>query len=255
MGDFYVFPYLSDGIGQCLFQLYYAKYYSEVNGLELKLIKQGDCKNQALLLKLFPLKLIPLPESYTTLTYPDDCFKVQPISTSISNHIELRGTPMCYAYCSHTNLFPNWKNALMKASIQILEDANLINYEMQKNTWMLSYNTSNMDAYYRQCIDEIPDGKRLHVFSKNNPHCKELFTSMTKGRNIVVTYSNESEPLNALYEMTYCLGGSITENDALSWWGAFYARKRALNFGHKIVAYYPEVCGCVPHWGKSIKAE
>jgi hypothetical protein len=253
MDNLYVFPYLSGGLGHCLFQLYYAKYYSEVNGLELKLIKQNDCESQALLLKLFPLKVIPVPQSYTTLTYGENCFKVKPILTSVSSNIELRGTPMCYTYCSHTNLFPNWKNALMKASIQILEDANLINDEMQKNTWMLAYNTSDMDAYYRQCIDEIPDGKRLHVFCNTNRDCKTVLANLTKGRNIIVTYSNESEPLNALYEMTYCLGGSITDNEALSWWGAFYARKRAFNFGSKNVAYYPEACGCVPHWGKVIK--
>ena len=255
MGEFYVFPYLNGSLGRCLFQVYYAKYYSEVTGLELTYLSQNDCENLELLARLFTnLKNIQTPENYETLTYPEDSNQSRhPISTTITSHIQLRGTPMRYEYCSHTNLFPNWKNALGPASIQIIVDVNLVNYESQKNTWMIHFKEGErLDGYYASCIDEIPDGKRLHVFGKNSDYSRSMVGNLTKGRNLQVTYSNQELPVAALYEMGFCLGGFIGSNSTLSWWGAFYARKRALDFGHKMPIYYPASCMVIPEWGKKI---
>ena len=247
-----MFPYLNGSLGRCLFQIYYAKYYSEVTGLELKYLRQTDCE---ILERLFSnLKGIVIPQEYTTLTYEDeDSYTPRLITTSITSHILLRGTPMCYEYCSHTNLFPNWKNALGMGSIQIVVDINLVNYESQKNTWMIHFKEGEqLDAYYAQCIEEIPDNNRLHVFGKNTDYSRNMIGRLIKGRTIQVTYSNEDSPVRALYEMTFCLGGVICSNSTLNWWGAFYARKRALDFGHKMSFYYPASCMVIPEWGKKI---
>ena len=248
MKDFTVFPLLEGSLGRCLFQLYYAKYYSEIHNIELKLIRDDSSENQIILDRLFPgIKMISYPQKYTTLDYSEESHAIQPTS----EYTQLKGVPMLYKYCSHTNLFPNWKNALMKASIQVIVDANLINYEMQRNTWMIHYkDDTSLDTYYKLCMDLIPSGKRLHVFS--NKECREAILELTKNQNIVVTFSKETQPLQALYEMTYCLGGSITANSSFGWWGAFYARKRALNFGHKMASYYPETSNVVPSWGTKI---
>jgi hypothetical protein len=40
MDKYWVFPCLTNGIGNRLFKLYAAKYYSEVTGLELKIVRK-----------------------------------------------------------------------------------------------------------------------------------------------------------------------------------------------------------------------
>jgi hypothetical protein len=60
--------------------------------------------------------------------------------------------------------------------------------------------------------------------------------------------------------MSHCLGGFITANSTFSWWGAFFAKRRATDIGHKMDAFYPKTWGqglpdptdLIPPWGNAV---
>jgi hypothetical protein len=219
MEEAIVFPLLSCGIGKCLFNLYEARKYSEDYNIPLRIVKSDGHEER--IVRLFP-----------TLTVQDNYPNETPYNICIKGPWKLHIS---------INLFPDWKNALNDDTQTILESANLTTYDLQRNTWML--HVSHRDCkelidYYMECIDAIPAGSRLHVYSDEPDMCRGFIEALTEDLEITVTWSKEMRSIAVLYEMAYCTGGSIIGNSSLAWWGAFFAHKRAVNMGLKPKAFY-----------------
>lgn len=188
-------------------------------------------------------------------------------------NIMLNGTWQAYQYCAHTNLFPNWRNALKDKYDTILEEAGLNNMDARKNTWMIHFRHGDykslphhqipMSKYYTKCIYEIPAGARLIAYSDEPELSQEFLESIVEGRQITVVWSKLTRDIEVLHEMSHCLGGFITANSTFSWWGAFYAKRRAVDIGHKMDVFYPSVWGqglpdptdLIPSWGVKVMVE
>jgi hypothetical protein len=227
-----VFPRLSGGIGNCLFHLYEARKYSEDNNTPLRIIKCDGAEEG--IVRLFP-----------TLTVQDNYPEETPYNICIDGP---------WKSCISINLFPNWKNALKDDTQLILERANLTTYELQRKTWMLHIrhkDCKELIDYYMECINMIPAGSRLHVFSDDPDMCHDFIEALTEDLDIVVSWSKELRSIAVLYEMAYCTGGSIVGDSALGWWGAFFAHKRAVNMGLKPKALYLKNLrpSLIPDWG------
>ena len=283
MEELFVFPKLFGGIGNRLFQLFTAKYYSEITGLQLRIVYTACTAEHGSnndMFKLFPeLIFTDEPESYETIIQAhSDLYTFKPFSTDVSTCIKLSGYWQVYEYCRQTLLIPNWNNALKSKTSEILESTGLTNLESQKKTWMIHFRHGDyknyqqhyvsLFKYYSKCINEIPADSRLHVFSDEPELCRDFIESVTEGRNLVVTWSTQTKDICALYEMSHCLGGAIVANSSFSWWGAYFAKRRSRNVGHPMKAYYPSVWGysytdhvwpempdLIPDWGTKVSVD
>lgn len=274
-----VFPRLTDGIGNRLFQLYAARKYSEDHGVPLRIVIAASSADHGTLddmLNLFPdlLKQEEKPEFYTILSDGgyDNLYSYKPFE-KLTGNVCMSGCWQAFDYAARVNLFPNWKHSLKDKTNSILEKANLSTYEEQRNTWMIHIRHGDYDIlphhsvplkkYYMKCIYEIPKGARLHLFSDELEKCKEFVESICEERDLTFTCSKETHDVSTLYEMAYCIGGSIIGNSTFGWWGAFYAYKRALNMGLKPKAFYPAVwgvgfpdpTGIIPYWGTKVSLD
>lgn len=284
MEDHFVFPRLTNGIGNRLFQLFAAKYYSEITGLQLRIVKTAciaEHGSKEDMFNLFP-ELIYVddePETYETIAQThSDFYTFKPFSTDVSKSVKLQGMWQVYEYCRQTLLIPNWNHALKTKTGEILESSGLTNLDSQKKTWMIHFRYGDyrilehhqvpLIKYYTKCIYEIPAGSRLHVFSDEPELCRDFIESVTEGRDIEVTWSTQTNDICALYEMSHCLGNAIVANSTFSWWGAYFAKRRARNVGHPMKAYYPSVWGysypgyvwpeitdLIPDWGTKVSID
>jgi len=253
-----IIPSFSGEIGNRLFQLFAAKYYSEIIGIPLRIL-ESDSKET--LFNLFPylISVREAPKDSLVVEQPDcDRFVFKLFSERPNTSVVLKGLWQSYQYCSHTNLIPNWRNALKDSCNSIVDKAGLSYLDSQKETWMIyiQHDTyMELNSYYARCINQIPEGNKLHVFSDKPELCENFLQDLIKDHNLTVTWSKQVDDIATLYEMSYCLGGSILATSTLSWWGAFFARKRAINLGHKMRAYYPSLwnnnfpADLIPEWG------
>lgn len=272
MSDFpYVFPKLFGGIGNRLFQLYAAKYYSEINQMPLKIVGESAIAAHGSLedfFALFPeLEYVEKAEHVMSVEQAGNVYKFMLFDKPPRKNIMLNGTWQAYQYCVHTNLFPNWRNALKDKYDTILEEAGLNTMDNRKNTWMIHFcngdylkvaQHNSLIKYYMNCITKIPDRARLIAYSDEPELSQEFLENILEGREITVVWSKLTRDIEVLHEMSHCLGGFITANSTFSWWGAFYAKRRAVDIGHKMDVFYPSVWGLqepidlVPPWGTTI---
>jgi hypothetical protein len=190
----------------------------------------------------------------------------------VATNVKLQGYWQSYEYCNQAYLVPDWNHALKGLTSEILEGAALTDLDSQKKTWMIHFRHGDyrftpehhvpLSKYYTKCIYDIPAGSRLHVFSDEPQLCKEFVESVVEGRGLTVTVSSQTRDICALYEMSHCLGGLIVANSSFSWWGAYFARRRARNVGHTMKVYYPGVWGAfppptdlIPEWGIKVSID
>jgi len=254
--SYYVFPKLFGGLGNRLFQLYTAKYYSEINNLPLKIVKDATSAAHGSLedfFALFPeIEHVEADDFVIVIEKSNHRFML--FDKPPKENIMLQGYFQTYTYCANTNLFPNWRNALKEKYDAILEGAGLNTIDGMKNTWAIHFRNGDYNfipghqmprgKYYRNCIYEIPVGARLIAYSDEPELSQEFLENMVKDKEITVVWSKLTKDIEVLHEMSHCLGGFITANSTFSWWGAFFANRRATEVGHKMDAFYPK------NWGR-----
>jgi hypothetical protein len=177
MEKYCVFPSLTNGICNRLFRLFAAKYYSELTGLELKIVK-ALCKPEHGhindMLNLFPdLTIIDEePTAYTIVAQDEnDIYTFKPFKGGVSTNVKLQGYWQSYEYINKAYLIPDWNHALKGEALKILEDAGLADLDSQKKTWMIHFRHGDykilehhqvpLEKYYTKCLYDIPPGSRL----------------------------------------------------------------------------------------------
>jgi len=164
-----------------------------------------------------------------------------------------RQSPLYYA----TGLKPDWDSAIGPAIRRKVEAlAGLQTLEERRNTYaihvrlgdyrILAHHQVDLSAYYKKALERLPAGARLHLFSDEPALCRNIF----KGLRLTeaVTHSD----VESLYEMSLCLGGTITGNSTFSWWGAWFAHAAGAawaTYPSSMGNGQPEPGDLVPDWG------
>jgi len=259
--EYYIVPRLSDGLGNRLFQYAVALGLSKKWNRPIKFIRSyiiptnhGDSND---FLKLFPDVPVedtienPVVLSHTAGTFVHVAFSNEAPPNNILL-IDYRQNP---TYFQDILIQPSWGlNPLSN-----LEGSWMIHFR-QGDYNNLPHHSVNLIKYYRRCLLALAEKTRLHVFSDEPERCVELLECVLDGRNFNVSWSKEKVDVKALYEMSFCTGGAITANSTFSWWGAYFARARALADNKTFQSFYPTSWGVglpnsreiVPSWGEVV---
>jgi hypothetical protein len=259
--EYYIVPRLSDGLGNKLFQYAAALGLSKKWNRPIKFIRSyivptnhGDSTN---FLKLFPD--IPVEDTIDNpmiLSQTGNHFNYTAFSNEAPQNnvviIDYRQNPL---YFKDVSIEPSWGLNQLPA----LEGCWMIHFRQGDYNKLPQYSV-DLVKYYRRCILALPDKARIHVFSDEPEKCTELLETVLDGKDLIVSWSTEKLDVNALYEMSCCTGGAITANSTFSWWGAYFARARALADNKTFQAFYPNSwgaslpnsAGIIPPWGEAV---
>jgi len=116
----------------------------------------------------------------------------------------------------------------------------------------LEHHQIPLSHYYTRALSKIPAGSRLILFS-DEPHlCAAMFAPFCSEKGIEYTTATNHTDVESLYQMSLCLGGTITANSTFSWWAAWFA-----HYNGAAWATYPDTWGngmppltsLFPEWG------
>ena len=213
--------------------------------------------------RMFPdVRIIEAEEDYQELKEPGKRFyeyiplgPVTPRNTVIDG---FRQSPLYFP----TMILPNWDNALgpaVRRRIQKL--AGLTTESERENTYAihvrlgdykyLRHHQANLSNYYKKAVDRLPKGARLHLFSDEPTLCGNLFAPLVTEKNLHLGIAVTNSDVESLYEMTLCLGGTITANSTFSWWGAWFAHQAGAKwatFPSSMGAGMPNPTDFYPEW-------
>ena len=156
---------------------------------------------------------------------------------------------------------PDWASALGEAQEIIQRLAGLSTIEQRRHTYalhvrlgdykVLPHHQVDLSKYYRACLERIPTGCRVIVFSDEPDVCRNLFMNILTQRGLRATMSVTSSDVESLYEMSLCLGGTICANSTFSWWGAWFAHQNGAawaTFPSSTGNGQPDPVGHYPEW-------
>ena len=156
---------------------------------------------------------------------------------------------------------PNWSYYLNEVEQKRLKEK----YGLGEKTWMLHVRLGDykqlphhqipLITYYSSCLQEVPRGSKILLFSDEPQLCKEWITDIVKSYNLEIQVCEEMDEITPLWLMSQCLGGGIVANSTYSWWGAYFAKQNKAEKDYS--SYYPDVWGkgmppakdIIPEWG------
>lgn len=260
---------LTGGIGNRLFQ------YSAARGLAEKWAREavfflprccptdhGPFEN---IFRLFPdTRIIDTANNWITLEEKKhDLYRYVPFADKPTNDepIVIQGWRQSEKYFPTGGIHADFVNALGA------ERAEFIQKRMGEKSWFvhvrlgdykfLPHHQVELSSYYAQCLQEIPQGSKVFLFS-DEPHlCEQYFHASAEKLGLTFEVFNSNDELESLYAMSLCKGGAITANSTFSWWGAYFAKQGA---DSSFRAFYPTVWGqgmpppvdLIPSWGERI---
>jgi len=164
-------------------------------------------------------------------------------------------------------LEPDWDSALGGPIVRrmIDKEAALTCEEQRKRTvsihirmgdyLKLPHHQVELGTYLMHALKKVPAGSRLHLFSDEPEKCAHYLNEYASANHLEFTTALVRSDVEALYEMSLCLGGNITGNSTFSWWAAWYAHQAGSPW-----ATYPSSFGkgmphpqdLFPDWGTVI---
>jgi hypothetical protein len=279
----WVAPHLTGGIGNRLFEFAAAAGLAEKWGRPAAFFlprcsstDHGPFEN---IFKLFPsVPLVESAESWETLEEPrDHMYRYVPFSD-----IPVAGPAVVHGYRQSATYFPSGG---VKADFEAAlgaETAAMIRRKIPRDAWfihvrlgdykILQHHQVNLKGYYETCLNRIPRGAPLILFSDEPDLCSEYFMIEAGSRSLDFSVCTNKDELVNLYMMSLCGGGAITANSTFSWWGAYFAWQNATqnawdnawqNGGTAFQAFYPSVWGqgmpppvdLIPSWGVCIDTD
>jgi hypothetical protein len=278
MPNNWVAPYINGGLGNRLFQVAAALGAEEKWGLQcvffMKTFKTNDHDNSDTITKLFPY-IFQVKEATSYYIHPEPkghAFTYTPLPQSApTDRVVLEGCRLTEKYFPLGRaISPIWENVL-----KIPEQEKLLNlYKLESSqekfsTWflhirlgdykMLPHHQIPIVVYMLECLNKIPKGSRVLLFSDEPELCSQWVFQETRKRELDFDICHEKKDYKALWIMSQCLGGAVVSNSTFSWWGAYFARQNSLSV-KPYTAYYPDVWGqglppakdVVPSWGTTI---
>jgi hypothetical protein len=122
----------------------------------------------------------------------------------------------------------------------------------------LKHHQVDLGAYYTKALERVPAGSRLHLFSDEPDLCLPLFRDVIASKKLEYTRATTYSDIESLYEMSLCLGGTITANSTFSWWGAWFAHMNGAawaTYPDSMGAGQPEPSDLAPSWGTVISTK
>ena len=239
----WVAPYLSDGLGNRLFQYACAKSYSEKYNIPLVFFLPRCAPTNHgkfdTLFKLFPeVPLLETEYSWDELQEElNTHFNFISLEKCNNDHTVIRGYRQNYKYFENVVIKPNFKNIIGETRMDELESK-----YMKPNSFfihvrlgdfkILPHHQINLPKYIIMACSKIPNDSNVIVFSDEPDLVKDLF-------NFPHVLCTESDEVETLYLMSKCTKGAIVANSTFSFWGAYLAHKNSDNF----TCVFPSIMG------------
>ena len=266
----WVAPHLTGGIGNRLFEYAAAAGLAEKWGCRavffLPRCRSTDHGPFENIFKLFPtVPIIESAESWATLEeLRDSMYRYIPFPEVPITPAVVHGYRQSEKYFPAAGVIPDFEAALgadVAATIRskIPEGAWFLHVRLGDYK-ILPHHQVNLSGYYAECLNKVPRGTPLILFSDEPEACSEYFMIEAGSRSLDFSVCASKDELVNLYMMSLCGGGAITANSTFSWWGAYFAHQNA---GPTFQAFYPSVWGqgmpppvdLIPCWGVCVDVD
>jgi hypothetical protein len=249
MDKYWVAPCLTDGLGNRLFQLSCAKWYSEKYNKRLvfflprtKPTGHGDYDN---IFKMFPeIPIVETESEWNEINEKDTNYYTYDELPFIEGNVVINGSRQVYNYITSINpTFPVDKQKLEK-----YVKPNMFFIHLRLGDFrILPHHQIDLQLYYSEAIKKIPQNVNILVFSNEPNTAKELFP------NLMIVDEPE---LETLYLMSLCTKGSIVANSTFSYWGSYFSHKEdsVTIFPDSLGMGLPEPKDYYPPWAVKVRS-
>jgi len=274
----WVAPHLTGGIGNRLFELAATLGAAEKWGKPacffLKMISKNDHSKEDSILKLFPtLPQVTECDLWDSVPEPNGaCFIYCPFPDKApGDRVVVEGYRQTPLYFPSKPILPAWELCVpLSLQESLAERYELRTLDQKSRTWCIHVRLGDYKTlphhqipilpYYQKCLDNVPRGRRVLLFSDEPELCKAFVEREVKLRGLTFSVCTEQNDVASLWLMSQCCGGAIVANSTFSWWGAYFARQNS-PFPSVYPAYYPDIWGkglppakdVVPSWGHKVK--
>ena len=260
----WIAPYLSDGLGNRLFQYSCAKQYAEENKKQLVFFLPRCAPTNHgkfdTIFKLFPeVSIVETDVSWNEIEEPiDQHFKYFELRTNLNLPIVIRGYRQTYKYFDSAKIEPKFENIISEKRMKVLETRYLKDHMFFIHVRLgdfriLPHHQINIPKYLIMACSKIPQNSNILIFSDEPELIKDLF-------NFPHVLCDEKDEVEVLYLMSKCTQGAIVANSTFSFWGAYLAHNNSKDF----ICIFPNTMGrgndmsniedYIPPWADTIDA-
>lgn len=267
----WIAPALTSGLGNRLFQHAAAQGLAENSGRPV-IFLSTRCKESphgpiASLFRMFPsVPVTETEESFTELVEPRRGYYTYFPLEAPPGPIVVHGFRQSPKYFPKDLrlIHPDWDSALGGPVVRRMleKEAGLVSLDQRLRTFsvhmrmgdymVLPHHHVELGKYLMVALARIPPKSRIHFFSDEPEKCGMYVRSYALSKGMEFTIAAVRSDVESLYEMSLCLGGSITANSTFSWWGAWFAHQNGspwATFPSSFGKGMPVPQDLFPEWG------